>query len=48
MGRSRRENDYLSMVLARDGDYWLHARGAPGAHVLLGAGVFLDVRLTYA
>ena len=23
------------MVIARDGDYWLHARQSPGAHVLL-------------
>jgi predicted ribosome quality control (RQC) complex YloA/Tae2 family protein len=35
VGRSRKENDRLSLVIARDGDYWLHARNAPGAHVLL-------------
>ena len=35
VGRSRRENDHLSLVIARDGDVWLHARNAPGAHVLL-------------
>ena len=35
VGRSRRENDHLSLVIARDGDLWLHARNAPGAHVLL-------------
>ena len=35
VGRSRRENDHLSLVIARYGDVWLHARNAPGAHVLL-------------
>lgn len=35
VGRSRKENDKLSIVIARDGDYWLHARNSPGAHVLL-------------
>ena len=35
VGRNRAENDYLSCVLAKDGDYWLHARGNAGAHVLL-------------
>ena len=34
VGRSRKENDRLSLVRG-DGDYWLHARNAPGAHVLL-------------
>lgn len=35
VGRSRRENDRLSVGIARAGDVWFHARGAPGAHVLL-------------
>jgi len=35
VGRNRRENDYVSCVLAKDGDLWFHARGAAGAHVLL-------------
>lgn len=35
VGRNRRENDYLSCVLAKSPDVWLHARGAPGAHVLI-------------
>jgi len=35
VGRNRRENDYLSCVLQSDGDYWLHARGHAGAHVVL-------------
>ena len=35
IGRNRKENDYLSCVLAKDDDYWLHARGHAGAHVLL-------------
>lgn len=35
VGRNRRENDYLSCVVAKPGDVWLHARGAPGAHVVV-------------
>lgn len=34
-GRSARQNVALSLKLAAPGDYWLHARGCPGAHVLL-------------
>lgn len=35
VGRNSRQNDELTMRLARDGDVWMHARGVPGAHVLL-------------
>lgn len=35
VGRNKRENDYLSCVVAKTPDVWLHARGAPGAHVLV-------------
>lgn len=35
VGRNRRDNDFLSCVLAKSPDVWLHARGAPGAHVLI-------------
>ncbi|KAJ8598772.1 hypothetical protein CTAYLR_009864 [Chrysophaeum taylorii] len=35
VGRNRRENDYLSCVVAKDPDVWFHARGAAGAHVVL-------------
>jgi len=35
VGRNRRGNEYLSMSLAKPNDLWFHARGCPGAHVLL-------------
>ena len=35
VGRNRRGNEYLSMVLAKGQDIWMHARGSPGAHVLV-------------
>ena len=36
-GRSDRDNDYLSLKLARPDDWWFHVRGMPGSHVLLRA-----------
>lgn len=39
VGRGARENDELTLRVARGNDVWLHARGVQGAHVLLpGAG----------
>lgn len=35
VGRSNRENDRLTFQIARPGDLWFHARGVPGAHVIL-------------
>ncbi len=35
VGRSARENDHLTFEAARPDDLWLHARGMPGAHVIL-------------
>jgi len=35
VGRSRRENESLCFQVARDDDIWMHARGTPGAHVLI-------------
>ena len=35
VGRNRRGNDYISMHVARGNDIWMHARGRPGAHVVL-------------
>ncbi|MDI3299208.1 MAG: NFACT RNA binding domain-containing protein [Bacillota bacterium] len=35
LGRNNRQNDELTMRLARPRDLWFHARGVPGAHVLL-------------
>jgi predicted ribosome quality control (RQC) complex YloA/Tae2 family protein len=37
-GRSARQNDTLTFDLARPEDLWLHARGAPGAHVVIRTG----------
>ena len=35
VGRNNRQNDELTHKVARPTDVWLHARGVPGAHVLL-------------
>jgi len=35
VGRSARENEQLATRVAKDKDVWLHARGVPGAHVLV-------------
>jgi predicted ribosome quality control (RQC) complex YloA/Tae2 family protein len=34
-GRNNKQNDYLTMRLARKDDLWLHAKDAPGAHVVI-------------
>jgi predicted ribosome quality control (RQC) complex YloA/Tae2 family protein len=36
-GRTDRDNERLSLKLARPGDWWFHVRGMPGSHVLLRA-----------
>uniref|UniRef100_A0A7S3L6I0 NFACT RNA-binding domain-containing protein n=1 Tax=Amphora coffeiformis TaxID=265554 RepID=A0A7S3L6I0_9STRA len=35
VGRNRRGNEYLTFNIARGEDIWMHARGCPGAHVLI-------------
>ncbi len=35
VGRAGRDNDALTFGVARPNDLWLHARGVPGAHVLI-------------
>jgi predicted ribosome quality control (RQC) complex YloA/Tae2 family protein len=35
VGRGAAENDQLTVRVARGNDLWLHARGRPGAHVVL-------------
>ena len=35
VGGTSRQNDYLVTRISRPGDVWLHARGVPGAHVLI-------------
>jgi len=34
-GRTSRDNDLLSLKLARPNDWWFHVRGMPGSHVIL-------------
>jgi len=34
-GRNNKENDLITMKMARPDDIWMHARGIPGAHVVL-------------
>lgn len=34
-GRNARENEELTFRIASRDDFWLHARGAPGSHVIL-------------
>ncbi|MEW6573712.1 MAG: NFACT RNA binding domain-containing protein [Bacillota bacterium] len=38
VGKNNRQNDYVTFRLAAAGDIWLHARGVPGAHVILKTG----------
>lgn len=38
VGRNARENDQLTFGLAKNDDLWLHARGAPGSHVVVRLG----------
>lgn len=35
IGRNNKQNDEISKSKGKTGDYWFHARGVPGAHVLL-------------
>jgi predicted ribosome quality control (RQC) complex YloA/Tae2 family protein len=35
VGRNRRGNEYLTFQVAKGNDIWMHARGCPGAHVIL-------------
>ena len=34
-GRTEDDNDALSLRIARPNDYWFHAHGVPGSHVIL-------------
>ena len=34
-GRTARDNDHLSLKVARNDDWWFHVRGMPGSHVVL-------------
>lgn len=35
IGRNNKQNDVISKTKGKKGDLWFHARGVPGAHVLL-------------
>jgi len=35
VGKNNKQNDYLTLKLARDEDIWLHTREIPGAHVII-------------
>jgi len=35
VGRSARDNDHLSLKVARPRDFWLHAHGFAGSHVVV-------------
>ncbi|MEZ4654334.1 MAG: NFACT RNA binding domain-containing protein [Candidatus Eisenbacteria bacterium] len=35
VGRSNEENDYVTHSVAKQEDYWFHASGVPGSHVVL-------------
>ncbi len=37
VGRTDRDNDRLSLEIARQDDYWFHVRALPGSHVVLQA-----------
>ena len=37
-GRTDRDNDRLSLKVARPNDWWFHVRGLPGSHVILQLG----------
>jgi len=34
-GKDARANDYVTFELSSDEDYWFHAKGVPGSHVLI-------------
>jgi len=38
VGRNNRQNDLVTMQMARGDDLWLHAQGIPGAHVIVQTG----------
>jgi predicted ribosome quality control (RQC) complex YloA/Tae2 family protein len=38
VGRSPKDNERVTFALARPNDFWFHARGVPGAHVIVKSG----------
>ncbi|WP_003541583.1 Rqc2 family fibronectin-binding protein [Desulfotomaculum nigrificans] len=35
VGKNNKQNDYLTLRLAQDGDMWLHTKDIPGSHVII-------------
>lgn len=35
VGRTEKDNDLLSLKIAKANDWWFHVRGMPGSHVVL-------------
>ena len=35
VGRTEKDNDTLSLKVAKSNDWWFHVRGIPGSHVVL-------------
>jgi predicted ribosome quality control (RQC) complex YloA/Tae2 family protein len=35
VGRNNKENEYITFAYARPNDFWFHAHGVPGSHVVL-------------
>lgn len=35
VGRNNKENDYLTLKLANNNDFWLHVKDIPGSHVII-------------
>lgn len=35
-GRDAKSNDYLTFMVAEDEDIWMHVKGVPGSHVVIG------------
>ena len=47
-GRDAESNDHLTFIIADQEDYWLHAKGYPGSHVVIRLnGKIPDSRLIY-
>jgi predicted ribosome quality control (RQC) complex YloA/Tae2 family protein len=34
-GKDAKANDYVTLEVATDEDYWMHAKGVPGSHVVI-------------
>ena len=35
VGKNNRQNDYLTLKIARSHDMWLHTKNIPGSHVII-------------